>query len=569
LSIFTMILHSCEGGSVKHTFANNTTVTIDPASPNTVRSSIDVAGVQGMLRDVNVTVDVEHTYANDLAIALIGPNGQRTFLVVDAGGSGDNFAETTFDDQATAPITGAPAPFRGSFRPEGRLAVFNELEPNGTWTLEIQDKAFEDGGALQHWSLEIDTDTSAHNGPFVFHNGNPHTIDAGLPNTVRSSLEVTDLDGLVIDTLNVTLDIDHTYTDDLTIMLISPDNQGVVLVDREGGSQNNFDETTFDDAAAVSITDATAPFRGRFRPEGRLSGFAGRPANGIWTLQIRDNASRDGGILHHWSLALTSRDAAPRPQSAFSIRVRFLGGLSTTQQAVFEQAAARWAAIITGDLPNISTDVGVVDDVVIDAEGKLIDGQGNVLGQAGPIRLRPGTLLPARGIMSFDVADLARMEADGSLLHVIIHEMGHVLGLGTLWESLGLLQGAGTANPVFTGANAMREYAALIGVNVPTPVPVANTGGPGTRDGHWRESVFGNELMTGFLDAGTNPISRMTIAALQDMGYEVNLNAADPYALPTALQLAAMGIGVEGAPAHRHCHMTRPECEVLPESALV
>lgn len=76
----------------------------------------------------------------------------------------------------------------------------------------------------------------------------------------------------------------------------------------------------------------------------------------------------------------------------------------------------------------------------------------------------------------------------------------------------------------------MREYAVLIGATVPTPVPVANTGGPGTRDGHWRESVFGNELL---------------------------------------LQLAAMGIGVEGAPAHRRCDMTRPEFEVLPESAMV
>jgi subtilisin-like proprotein convertase family protein len=553
---------------VKHTFANNTTVSIDSVSPNTVRSSIDVAGVQGILRDVNVTVDVDHTYANDLVMSLIGPHGQRALLVADEGGSGDNFDDTTFDDQAIMPIMGAATPFRGSFRPEGSLAVFNDLQPNGTWTLEIQDKAFEDGGALHHWSLEMETDAHASHGPFVFHNGNPRTIDATLPNTVRSSLEVTDLAGLLVDTLNVTLDIDHTYTSDLTITLIGPDNQSVVLVDREGGSQDNFDETTFDNTAAVSIKDAVAPFRGHFRPQGRLSDFAGRPANGIWTLQIRDNASRDGGVLHHWSLAITTRAAAPRPRAAFAIRVRFLGGLSATQQAVFEQAAARWSAIITGNLPDINTDVGIVDDVVIDAEGTPIDGQSGILGQAGPTRVRPGSLLPARGIMSFDTADLARMEAEGSLLNVIIHEMGHVLGLGTLWQNLGLLQGAGTANPVFTGANAMREYATLIGANVPTPVPVANTRGPGTRDGHWRESVFGNELMTGFLNGGANPLSRMTIAALQDMGYEVNLNAADPYVLPTALQLAAMGIGVEGA-AHRRCDMTRPEVEVLPESALV
>jgi subtilisin-like proprotein convertase family protein len=300
---------------VKHTFANNTTVTIDPVSPKTVRSSIDVAGVPGILRDVNVTVDVGHTYANDLVLSLIGPNGQRALLVTDEGGSGDDFDDITFDDQAIAPVIDVATPFRGSFRPEGILAVFNDLQPNGTWTLEIQDKAFEDGGALHHWSLEMETDAHASNGPFVFHNGNPHTIDTALPNTVRSSLEVTDLAGLVIDTLNVTLDIDHTYTSDLTITLIGPDNQNVVLVDREGESLDNFDATTFDDAAAVSIKDAVAPFHGRFRPQGRLSDFAGRPANGIWSLQIRDHASRDGGVLHHWSLAITTRDGVQEPHS--------------------------------------------------------------------------------------------------------------------------------------------------------------------------------------------------------------------------------------------------------------
>jgi subtilisin-like proprotein convertase family protein len=296
---------------VKHTFANHTTVTIDPVSPKTVRSSIDVAGVPGILRDVNVTVDVDHTYANGLVMSLIGPNGQRALLVADEGGNGDNFDDTPFSDQAIAPILDAATPFRGSFRPEGILAVFNDLQPNGTWTLEIQDKACEDGGVLHHWSLEMETDAHASNSPFVFHNGNLRTIDESPPNAVRSSLEVTDLAGVVIDALNVTLDIDHTYTSDLTITVIGPDNQSVVLVDRAGASLDNFDEATFDDAAAVSITDAIAPFHGRFRPQGRLSDFAGCPANGIWTLQIRDNASRNGGVLHHWSLAITTRDAAP------------------------------------------------------------------------------------------------------------------------------------------------------------------------------------------------------------------------------------------------------------------
>ena len=171
--------------------------------------------------------------------------------------------------------------------------------------------------------------------------------------------------------------------------------------------------------------------------------------------------------------------------------------------------------------------------------------------------------------MSFDSADLARMESDGSLVRVIMHEMGHVIGLGTIWDELGLRQGAGTSNPTFTGAVAMAEFATLRGQTALQAVPVANVGGPGTRDSHWRELVFGNELMTGILNSGVNPLSRLTVGALQDMGYEVQLAAADPYTLPTALEIAMMGIGGESTDPHDRGIMLRPTPGVLPTDAFV
>jgi hypothetical protein len=229
----------------------------------------------------------------------------------------------------------------------------------------------------------------------------------------------------------------------------------------------------------------------------------------------------------------------------FVIDVRFGGGLTPPQQDAFGVAAQRWSEVVVGDVPDIADGSETIDDVVIDADGVPIDGPGQVLGRAGPTILRPGSFLPARGIMSFDTADLARMEEDGSLARVIMHEMAHVLGLGTIWDRLGLLQGAGGDDPTFTGAAAMREYAALRGAAEPLPVPVANTGGAGTRDAHWRETVFGNELMTGLLDTGANPISRVTVASLEDLGYQVDLAAADAYALPTEQELADLGVGAE------------------------
>lgn len=214
-------------------------------------------------------------------------------------------------------------------------------------------------------------------------------------------------------------------------------------------------------------------------------------------------------------------DPPPPPSGEFDIEVRFTdNSLSVAAQEVFLAAAARWEEIIIGDIPDVNTDIGLVDDVVIDAIARSIDGAGSVLAFAGPTQTRSGSLLASRGRMTFDTADVPRQLANGSLINTIIHEMGHVLGIGTIWDDLGLTQGN-----TFIGSAAQAEYGVLLGQG-PTPVPIQTNGG-----GHWRENVFDTELMTPFLDSGPNPISRVTVAALADLGYQVNLNAADSFVL--------------------------------------
>jgi hypothetical protein len=172
-----------------------------------------------------------------------------------------------------------------------------------------------------------------------------------------------------------------------------------------------------------------------------------------------------------------------------------------------------------------------VDDLLIDVVARPIDGPGDTLAESEPDSFRRGSRLPIHGTLRLDSADLASMEATGQLYEAALHEMAHVLGFGTIWEDLGLLSGAGTANPLFLGARASAEYGALLRTG-PTPVPVEGLPSPpGSADSHWREAVFGTELMTPFLSAGRNPLSRLTVASLADLGYTVNLDAADPYAL--------------------------------------
>jgi hypothetical protein len=241
-------------------------------------------------------------------------------------------------------------------------------------------------------------------------------------------------------------------------------------------------------------------------------------------------------------------------ESPFTIEVRFVGGLTQRQKRAFKAAADRWVNVIVGDLPSVMVDGEVIDDLLILADGSDIDGPGRVLGQAGPTALRPpnaGTaaFLPAKGQMSFDKADLRQMEQKGTLNDVITHEMGHVLGIGTVWAKKGLLKDGGTDNPTFAGKAAVKEYRTLRADDSGNKrVPVENTGGLGTRGAHWRETVFRNELMSGFIAAAGNPLSRMTAASLQDLGYSVNLDAAEPYSLPNLMALAEEGLLVGRAP---------------------
>ncbi len=138
--------------------------------------------------------------------------------------------------------------------------------------------------------------------------------------------------------------------------------------------------------------------------------------------------------------------SAAAVKSAYKIVVRFLGGLTPTQKNAFRAAAKRWTKVIVGDVPSVLVGGEVIDDLLIEAQGVSIDGPGGILGQAGPTNLRPASagvsaFLPAKGIMSFDTADLAQMQADGTLLDVITHEMGHVIGIGTIWTYKTLLSG--------------------------------------------------------------------------------------------------------------------------------
>lgn len=231
------------------------------------------------------------------------------------------------------------------------------------------------------------------------------------------------------------------------------------------------------------------------------------------------------------------------PIEPFNIDLRPVSPLSPTVQPAFDAAKAYWQSAIVSGVPAQSVTLsagqclagaapfsGSIDDLMIDVEVHPIDGVDGILGQAGPCVVSSGDHLARTGVMEFDSADIAGMISDGTLGRVIMHEMGHVLGFGTLWNlGRSMLTGAGGADPRFTGPRGVAEWSALGGLS---SVPVENSGGEGTADSHWRESTFGNELMTGYIQLGLNPLAAASIASLGDLGYHVDTSVADPYSLP-------------------------------------
>jgi len=244
--------------------------------------------------------------------------------------------------------------------------------------------------------------------------------------------------------------------------------------------------------------------------------------------------------------ATTAFSASPGPTESFDIVLRPQGTIDPAAAPLFAAAEARWEDVLAAGVPATSLNVGAdlcgatngafsgtVDDLVIDISTTAIDGDGGVLARAGPCIVNVVDRLPRFGVMEFDVADLSDLVATGLLDEVIVHEMAHVLGFGTVWTSLptgSVLSGSGTSDPRYQGPRGIAEWSALGGAGA---VPVESNGGPGTADSHWRESLFANELMTGFINVGTNPLSRMSIASLADLGYLVDVGAADAYAPPS------------------------------------
>ncbi|PSQ95671.1 MAG: hypothetical protein BRD55_08510 [Bacteroidetes bacterium SW_9_63_38] len=230
---------------------------------------------------------------------------------------------------------------------------------------------------------------------------------------------------------------------------------------------------------------------------------------------------------------------------AFALEVRFLDDFTSDQKSNIRNALVPWNQAITEDLESVSVsqippdcelDKADVDDVLLVIRKADLDGSGGRLAQAKPCVGRTdaegNVKTAALSLIEIDKADLGNT----ALEEIVTHEIGHALGIGVSeFQGWGEnVSGLNTPNPSHSGANTTSAFDNLEDeAYLSSGVPVANTGGQGTAGAHWREVNLKTELMTGFIDNSKNsPLSRVSLAALADIGYSVDLSTADSYSLP-------------------------------------
>ncbi len=231
----------------------------------------------------------------------------------------------------------------------------------------------------------------------------------------------------------------------------------------------------------------------------------------------------------------------PRCDS-FDFDMRFTGAVSSTVRSRLGEARDEWELVLrdtelsdirvnrTLRCLGISGYVGTVDDHMLFAHVDSIDGEGGILAVATYCYRRTSDGSPLLSATVIDEDDIEELADEDALVPVAFHEMGHALGFPGYWFYNDLVDTLDADDPHFEGELAIEAFDDAggddyDGEKVPIQLRVY---------GHWRESVFGDEIMSPRVRVGTDklPVSAITLQSFADVGYEVDVSRADDYELP-------------------------------------
>lgn len=222
------------------------------------------------LADLKVGVAITHSYRGDLEVRLIAPWGQALVLHPKGRGGEADHLQQTFDAANT------PA-----------LATWRQQPAAGAWRLEVRDLATADTGKLERWWLEMTPATGGPGTPPVVLQESP---GAAIPDHPAAGIErgLATAVAATLRSVEVEVDITHSYIGDLRVVLVSPAGIEVALHERLGAEADNIKAT---------YTKATTP---------GLAALEGQPLAGSWRLRVSDHERVDTGKLERWKLTLRS-----------------------------------------------------------------------------------------------------------------------------------------------------------------------------------------------------------------------------------------------------------------------
>jgi len=218
----------------------------------------------GTLTGLRIILAISHTYRGDLNVRLEAPSGKGVVLHSNEGGYlNDLLLDLTMDSY--------PA-----------LKELQSEPIEGNWQLHVSDLAAADQGRLDSWEITLDYEATEHTSSAEI---SPNAIIPDADNSgIRSSIMMADSGN--VKSIEVEVDITHSYRGDLHIELISPSGQHALLRSRNGDSRN--------DIHAIYSDQSTTP----------LQVMIGEEVEGEWTLHVRDLARQDQGTLEHWAITM-------------------------------------------------------------------------------------------------------------------------------------------------------------------------------------------------------------------------------------------------------------------------
>lgn len=295
------------GTSAQHTFATTADLS-NEGQTYTINACTDLTGDEDTGNDCT-SADVIHVLANDIGVTAItaptsgeGLGNEVVTITIENFGTADQsgFNVNYILDGGTPVVetVAATVPAGGSisysFTQTANLSMVGDYTISATTLLGSDADNSNDMMSIMVTNISCMSMTSS---------DTPLSIGPDAATETTSTITFTD--DFVINDVNVTINIEHTWDADLDVKLIAPDGTTeVVLFEDVGGSGDDFTGTILDSEAAQGIADGSAPFTGTFSPQGNLGDLNGLSSLGDWTLSITDDANGDGGQLLDWSLQL-------------------------------------------------------------------------------------------------------------------------------------------------------------------------------------------------------------------------------------------------------------------------